>query len=117
MVGRMLTVARIKSLNKPGKHIDSNGLYLNISKSGSKAWIYRYQMHGIRREIGLGSFTHVSLREAREIAGDARKAQNSGQDPRTAIRIADQAQQLAETCLQDSSGPQQVIVRWPPRDD
>jgi integrase len=84
----MLTVARIKSLNKPGKHIDSNGLYLSISKSGSKSWIYRYQMHGIRREIGLGSFTYVSLRDARELAGDARKAQNSGQDPRTAIRIA-----------------------------
>lgn len=86
MVGRMLTVAKIKSLSKSGKHRDSNGLYLNVSKTGAKSWVYRYQMHGKRHEIGLGSYAHVPLKEARELAGDARKAQNRGLEPRTAIR-------------------------------
>jgi integrase len=79
----MLTVKQIQTITEPGKHIDANGLYLSVSKFGNKSWIYRYQMHGKRREMGLGSCQHVSLKEARERAADARKAQNQGLDPKT----------------------------------
>jgi len=82
MVGEMLTNVKIESLSKPGKYIDANGLYLSIARSLSKSWIYRYQIGGKRREMGLGPCDQVSLKEAREKAADARKAQNKGLDPK-----------------------------------
>jgi integrase len=82
MVGEMLTKVKVETLSKPGKYIDANGLYLTIAKSLSKSWIYRYQINGKRREMGLGPCIQVSLKEAREKAGDARKTQNQGLDPK-----------------------------------
>jgi integrase len=83
MVGEMLTNVKVESLSKPGKYIDANGLYLSIARSLSKSWVYRYQINGKRREMGLGPCDQVSLKEARVKAGDARKAQNQGHDPKT----------------------------------
>lgn len=79
----MLTVARIKSLKQPGMHADRDGLYLNITKRGSKSWILRYQINGRRREMGLGSIRRVSLAEAREDASDFLKLKRKGIDPKT----------------------------------
>ena len=79
----MLTALKVKSLKKPGKHADRDSLYLNITKGGNKSWIYRYQLDGRRREMGLGSIKNVSLIEARELAADARKLHKRGVDPKT----------------------------------
>ena len=76
----MLTVARIKSLTRPGMHADRDGLYLNITKRGSKSWILRYQLSGRRREMGLGSVRHVSLAEAREDTTGFLKLKSKGID-------------------------------------
>ena len=78
----MLTIARMKSLKQPGMHADRDGLYLNITKRGSKSWIMRYQLNGKRREMGLGSARHVSLAEAREEAADLLKLKRKGIDPK-----------------------------------
>jgi integrase len=82
MVGEMLTRVKVESLSKPGKYIDGSGLYLSVARSLSKSWIYRYQINGKRREMGLGPCSKVSLKRAREKAGDARKIQNQGLDPK-----------------------------------
>lgn len=79
----MLKSLQIKSLTKPGKYSDGNGLYLNIRSSGTKSWIYRYQLNGKRKEIGLGSIKIISLKEARELAADATKLRNKGGDPKS----------------------------------
>ncbi len=55
---------------------------LNITKRGNKSWIYRYQLNGKRREMGLGSLKDVSLPEARELAAGARKLHKRGVDPK-----------------------------------
>ncbi len=78
----MLTAVQIKALNNPGKYADRDGLYLNITKRGTKSWIYRYQLHGRRREIGLGSLRDVSLKSARDKASEARSLQQQGVDPK-----------------------------------
>ena len=62
-------------------HADRDGLYLNVAKSGAKSWIYRYQLNGKRREMGLGSYTAHSLAEARVIAATHRKLHKQGIDP------------------------------------
>ena len=50
---------------RPGNYIDGNGLYLQVSKAGSKSWIFRFQLNGRRREMGLGSVDTVPPAKAR----------------------------------------------------
>jgi integrase len=72
MVGNMaLTIAAIKSLKKQGRHADGrNGLYLQISKTGIKSWIFRFTFDGKRKEMGLGHVENLSLAEARKKAAE-----------------------------------------------
>lgn len=67
----MLTELKIKHA-KPGYWLDGDGLYLQVSESGAKSWIYRFQLNGKRREMGLGSLAGVSAKEARRRAAEAR---------------------------------------------
>jgi len=60
---------------------DGAGLYLQISKGGTKSWIYRFTLAGRAREMGLGPFPSVSLAEARKRAQEARQLRLTGVDP------------------------------------
>ena len=86
MVGRelggKLNTAKIRSLNTPGRYADGGGLYLQVSKWGTKAWIFRYQLNGRRREMGLGGLETVSLKEARGLATGHRQELLEQQDPK-----------------------------------
>ncbi len=68
-----MNVGKIKSLLKPGRYSDGDGLYLNIAKGGSKSWILRAVIEGKRRDIGLGGYPKVSLAEARRRAIEKRR--------------------------------------------
>jgi integrase len=72
-----------ETLTKAGRHNAGDNLYLSISKTGGKRWVFLYTFGGKRRELGLGSAAagHVTLAQAREKAIDARKLMNSGSDP------------------------------------
>lgn len=76
-----LSATTIAHLNQIGKYADGNGLYLFVSKSKSKSWVYRYQVNQQRREMGLGSYPILSLKDAR-LKRDRLKVQvNDGFDP------------------------------------
>src|SRR5262249_42672586 len=51
--------------------------------NGGKRWTFLYRLAGKRREMGLGSASEngVSLKNAREKAGEARRLLNAGTDP------------------------------------
>ena len=83
-----LSVARIRSLKKPGRYADGGTLYLNIAPAGSRQWIQRLTIDGRRHDIGLGGFPLVSLAEARELAFDNRRFARRGGDPLAAKRTA-----------------------------
>jgi len=80
----MLTNVKIKALKAPGRHADQNGLYLQVNRTGTKSWIYRYQIKGKRREMGLGSLKQLSLKQARDAAFEAGKLKDQGVDPKMA---------------------------------
>lgn len=80
-----LAVARAKD---PGYYGDGAGLYLQVSKSGTKSWIFRFTLRGKAREMGLGATHTVSLALARESARQHRLTIRNGKDPLEA-RIAD----------------------------
>jgi Arm DNA-binding domain len=48
-----LTELKVKSAEE-GRHGDGDGLTLEVRASGKKAWFLRYQMNGVRRDMGLG---------------------------------------------------------------
>ncbi|MET3560785.1 integrase [Bartonella japonica] len=64
-----------------GKYNDGAGLLLHKRKDGGAQWIYRYTIHGRRREMGLGALRHVSLKQARELATGWRSVLREGRDP------------------------------------
>src|SRR4051794_23823536 len=76
-----LTARRVETEKRPGAFADGGGLYLEIAKSGAKSWVFRYQIRGRRRDMGLGSVKTFGLAEARERALEARRAVARGIDP------------------------------------
>ena len=65
---------------------DGNGLYLKVKPTGARSWIQRLVIHGRRRDLGLGGFPLVSLREARDRAFVNRKRAREGGDPQDGRR-------------------------------
>lgn len=59
---------------------------MQVTASGARSWILRYQLDGRRREMGLGSASLFGLAEARERALAARKLLADGIDPIEARR-------------------------------
>jgi hypothetical protein len=68
-----LTVRKISKPLARGLHSDGDGLYLQVSKWGTKSWVLRYRLKGRARTMGLGSCRDISLKQARERAGRARE--------------------------------------------
>ena len=66
---------------KPGLHADGNGLYLAVSPKGAKRWTLIFQWEKKRAEMSLGAVDDISLAEARELAGDARRMVREGVNP------------------------------------
>ncbi|MBC7580335.1 MAG: integrase family protein, partial [Tardiphaga sp.] len=64
-----------------GRHADGGGLYLSISANGGKRWVFLFRKNSRLREMGLGSFTGVTLAQARDLASDARQVVARGLDP------------------------------------
>lgn len=64
-----------------GRYGDGDGLFLLVTRSGSKSWVVRVQKDGRRRDIGLGSASKVSLSLARERAALVRSQIEAGIDP------------------------------------
>ena len=76
-----LSASFVAKVSQPGKYLDGGGLVLAVRKSGTRAWLFRYQRNGIARGMGLGSLRNTSLAEARERADAARRKLAAGIDP------------------------------------
>jgi integrase len=76
-----LSAAQVAKETRPGRYGDGNGLWLQVSQYGTKAWIFRFMMNGRARQMGLGSVDTFSLKEARERARAARQLVADGIDP------------------------------------
>ena len=75
-----LTAVAVKAA-APGKYSDGGGLWLHKREDGGGQWVLRVTVHGRRREMGLGSASAVSLKEARESAERWRGSVRDGSDP------------------------------------
>ena len=75
-----LTDRSVKTVGE-GRHGDGDGLQLIVSASGRRKWVLRYQLNGVRRDMGLGPYPAIGLSDARIAAADARKLIARGIDP------------------------------------
>ena len=86
-----LTVKKVEQKTCPGRYGDGKGLYLQVTKSGAKSWVMRYERGGRERMMGLGPLHAFTLDEARERARLARQKLADGIDPlsdREGVRTA-----------------------------
>jgi integrase len=68
---------------KAGYHGDGNGLYLQVTSTGARTWLFRYKVAGKNRWMGLGPVRLVGLADARDAALEAKKQLRTGIDPLT----------------------------------
>jgi integrase len=76
-----LSARTVQTLTTPGRHADGGNLYLTVSPSGAKSWLFIYRQGSRQREMGLGGINRVPLARAREMAALARQALAAGKDP------------------------------------
>ena len=76
-----LAARTVTTTTKAGLHADGGGLYLQVTKSGAKSWIYRFTINKQTRDMGLGSLQSVTLADARDLASRTRSLVASGIDP------------------------------------
>jgi len=75
------TFKELMAIKKPGYHATGKGLYLSVSTTGTRSWVFRYVFAGKQREMGLGSLEKVGMADAREKASEARRKLGEGVDP------------------------------------
>jgi hypothetical protein len=82
-----LTARKVEAAG-PGRYGDGGGLWLVVSKTGAKKWVYRFTIAGKVSETGLGAYPAVTLLVARQLAAEARKLSSAGISPVAAKREA-----------------------------
>ena len=90
-----LNALAVSRLTEPGMYADGGGLYLAISKTGVRSWIFRYRAASGERAHGLGPLHTVSLKQARDKALACRQQRVDGIDPIEAKRAARMAATVA----------------------
>jgi integrase len=103
-VGKLTAIEVAKAKGPKVLH-DGGGLYLRVApnrrdadgkeKPGSRAWVFRFQLDGKRRDMGLGPYPDILLAEARRRATEHRNQRRDGIDPLNAKTAQRQAQRLA----------------------
>jgi integrase len=91
-----LSARNVSTAKEPGYYADGGNLYLQVSQTLSRSWIFRFTRDGKSHEMGFGSERDVSLAEARTKAGDARRQLVNGADP-LAARDGHRAKERLQT--------------------
>jgi integrase len=96
MAHNRLSARTVEAKLKRGRYGDGGGLFLQVSKWGTKSWVFRFERAGIERNMGLGPTHTLSLGEARERARECRRVILDGGDP-IETRNAARSRQRVET--------------------
>jgi Arm DNA-binding domain len=89
--------ARFVATAPAGQHLDGRGLYLIVTASLSRSWVFRFSWKGRRPEMGLSSFPDVSLAEGRHLRDEASRVLRSGRNPIEERRAAKAAATARQT--------------------
>jgi integrase len=81
MAHNRLSARAVETKATRGRLADGGGLFLQVSKWGTKSWIFRFERNGRERHMGLGPLHTLSLAEARDRARDCRRLLLDGRNP------------------------------------
>jgi integrase len=76
-----LTALKVDKAKRPGMYADGGGLYLRVTHSGTKNWVFRFMLNGRPRWMGVGPLHTIGLAEARNRAAGFRLQRHDGIDP------------------------------------
>ena len=77
-----LTETKVRAETKQGLHADGNGLYLQVTPTGTKSWVFRYMADLKQKKLGLGPYPIVTLGDARKKAMECQRQRHvDGVDP------------------------------------
>src|SRR6516225_894352 len=79
-IGR-LTALKVDKAKRAGMYADGGGLYLRVTHSGTKNWVFRFMLNGRPRWMGVGPLHTIGLAEARNRAAGFRLQRHDGIDP------------------------------------
>ena len=80
-----LSAKTVITAKGPALIADGGGLYLRVSSTSARSWVFINRVSKKRSEIGLGSLSAVPLARAREVAVDCRAAVAQGKNPKLAL--------------------------------
>jgi hypothetical protein len=82
-----LEIARI---SKQGRRLVGGvqGLYLAVSRTGSKSWVLRIRLDGRQKDLGLGGYPAVTVEAARRAAVHLKAELAAGKEPLMAAKAA-----------------------------
>lgn len=83
-----------KAREKDYKLSDEKGLFLLVTKTGSRLFKLKYRFHGKEKKLSLGSYPDTNLKEAREKRDSARKLLANGVDPSAHKKATQAAERL-----------------------
>lgn len=108
-----LTALECKEAKGPAVLEDGAGLRLVVLKSGARRWVLRASVQGTRRDFGLGSFSAISLKQARDRAIDLRRRIEAGEPihPAQEAQAASRRKKPARLALTPAPKPHAVTVR------
>lgn len=107
-IAKELGALAVSRLNEPGVYAVGKvaGLHLQVAPAGSRSWILRVKVGDKRREIGLGSYPAVTLKDAHERARAERERITAGVDPvlaRREVKSRIKAVQATEVTFADAA--------------
>ena len=62
-IGR-LTALKVSKAVQPGMYGDGGGLYLRVTRDGTKNWVFRFMLNGRPRWMGNGAPSHHRSRRS-----------------------------------------------------
>ena len=83
LTARFVETVRTEVGRQEFRDRDVDGLELRVTRAGSKTWCVRYRRQSEQRKrvLTLGRYPAYSLREARDLAREARRVIVRGGDP------------------------------------
>jgi hypothetical protein len=91
-------IRNAKARQKSYKLADSNGLFLQITATGSKLWRMKYRHNGKEGLLSFGPYPLITLADARDKRDRARRQMRDGLNPSLEKRRATIAAKTAAAC-------------------
>ena len=76
-----IQLRQLKPRDKDYKSADGGGLYIHVSKTGSRLWRMRYRFDRREKLLAFGAYPAISLARARELRAEAKALLAEGIDP------------------------------------